>query len=177
VVFPFGCVAADDLEPVPAGTTGEIFVTGPWLSVGYDQHWARNRDARVQYAGREWHRTGDVGHVRDGLFVEGRIAHIIDIAGTQVTPVPIEQSVEEIFPGVTAAAVGVKTDGQDALVVVLCDGSTTGVADLAVQNAVRGVAPQVASVLYKKSLPVDRRHNSKIDRTALSAWATTQLSK
>ena len=119
----------------------------------------------------------DVGHVRDGLFVEGRIAHIIDIAGTQVTPVPIEQSVEEIFPGVTAAAVGVKTDGQDALVVVLCDGSTTGVADLAVQNAVRGVAPQVASVLYKKSLPVDRRHNSKIDRTALSAWATTQLSK
>jgi acyl-coenzyme A synthetase/AMP-(fatty) acid ligase len=177
VVFPFGCVATDDLEPVPAGTTGEIFVTGPWLSVGYDQHWARNRDARVQYAGREWHRTGDVGHVRDGLFVEGRIAHVIDIEGIQVTPVPIEQSVEEIFPGVTAAAVGVKTDGQDALVVVLCDGSTTGVADLAVQNSVRGVAPQVASVLYKKSLPVDRRHNSKIDRTALSAWATTQLSK
>jgi acyl-coenzyme A synthetase/AMP-(fatty) acid ligase len=177
VVFPFGCVATDDLKPVATGATGEIFVTGPWLSVGYDQHWARNRDARVQYAGREWHRTGDVGHVQNGLFVEGRIAHVIDIAGTQVTPVPIEQSVEEIFPAVTAAAVGVKTDGQDALVVVLCDGSTTGVADLAVQNAVRGVAPQVASVLYKKSLPVDRRHNSKIDRTALSAWATTQLSK
>ena len=177
VVFPFGCVATDDLEQVATGATGEIFVTGPWLSVGYDQHWARNRDARVQYAGREWHRTGDVGHVQNGLFVEGRIAHVIDIAGTQVTPVPIEQSVEEIFPGVTAAAVGVTTDGHDALVVVLCDGSTTGVADIAVQNAVRGVAPQVASVLYKKTLPVDRRHNSKIDRTALSAWATTQLSK
>ena len=177
VVFPFGCVTTDDLEPVATGATGEIFVTGPWLSVGYDQHWARNRDARVQFEGREWHRTGDVGHVQDGLFVEGRIAHVIDIAGTQVTPVPIEQSVEEIFPGVTAAAVGVKTDGQDALVVVLCDGSTTGVADIAARNAVRGVAPQVTSVLYKKTLPVDRRHNSKIDRTALSAWATTQLSK
>jgi acyl-coenzyme A synthetase/AMP-(fatty) acid ligase len=177
VVFPFGCVASDDLEPLADGVTGEIFVTGPWLSVGYDQHWARNRDARVHYAGREWHRTGDVGHVQDGLFVEGRIAHVIEVDGTQVTPVPIEQAVEEILPGVTAAAVGVTTHGHHTLVVVLCDGTSTGVADLATKNAVRGVAQQVTDVLYKKSLPVDRRHNSKIDRIALSAWATEQLSK
>jgi acyl-coenzyme A synthetase/AMP-(fatty) acid ligase len=118
-----------------------------------------------------------VGHVQDGLFVEGRIAHVINVAGTQVTPVPIEQSIEEILPGVTAAAVGVHVNHQQGLVVVLCDGSTTGVADLAMQNAVRGVAPQVTAVVYKKTLPVDRRHNSKIDRTALGVWATTQLSK
>jgi acyl-CoA synthetase (AMP-forming)/AMP-acid ligase II/pimeloyl-ACP methyl ester carboxylesterase len=177
VVFPFGCVATDDLAPVPTGATGEIFVTGPWLSVGYDQHWARNKDARVRYAGREWHRTGDVGHVQDGLFVEGRIAHVVNVAGTQVTPVPIEQSIEEILPGVTAAAVGVHVNHQQGLVVVLCDGSTTGVADLATQNAVQGVAPQVTAVVYKKTLPVDRRHNSKIDRTALGVWASEQLSK
>jgi hypothetical protein len=61
--------------------------------------------------------------------------------------------------------------------VVLCDGTSTGVADLATENIVGGVAPQVSAVLYKKSLPVDRRHNSKIDRIALSAWATEQLSK
>ncbi len=177
VVFPFGCVASDDLEPLADGVTGEIFVTGPWLSVGYDQHWARNRDARVHYAGREWHRTGDVGHVQDGLFVEGRNAHVIEVDGTQVTPVPIEQAVEEILPGVIAAAVGVTTHGQHTLVVVLCDGTSTGVADLATKNAVQGAAQQVTAVLYKKTLPVDRRHNSKIDRIALSAWATEQLSK
>ena len=177
VVFPFGCVASDDLAPVPTGATGEIFVTGPWLSVGYDQHWARNRDARVHYAGREWHRTGDVGHVQDGLFVEGRIAHVIDVAGVRITPVPIEQSVEEMLPGITAAAVGVHVNNQQGLVVVLCDGSTTGVADTATHNAVRGIAPLVTNVLYKKTLPVDRRHNSKIDRTALGVWATEQLSK
>ncbi|CAB4562350.1 unannotated protein [freshwater metagenome] len=177
VVFPFGSVASDDLEPLSDGATGEIFVTGPWLSVGYDQHWARNRSARVHYAGREWHRTGDVGHVQDGLFVEGRIAHVIEVDGTQVTPVPIEQAVEEILPGVTAAAVGVTTHGQHTLVVVLCDGTSTGIADIATVNALRGVLPQISAVLYKKALPVDRRHNSKIDRIALSAWATEQLSK
>jgi acyl-coenzyme A synthetase/AMP-(fatty) acid ligase len=177
VVFPFGCVASDDLAPVPTGATGEIFVTGPWLSVGYDQHWARNRDARVHYAGREWHRTGDVGHVQDGLFVEGRIAHVIDVAGVRITPVPIEQSVEETLPGITAAAVGAHVNNQQGLVVVLCDGSTTGVADAATHNAVRGIAPLVTNVLYKKTLPVDRRHNSKIDRTALGVWASEQLSK
>ena len=177
MVFPFGCVASDDLAPVPAGVTGELFVAGPWLSVGYDQHWLRNRDARVHYAGREWHRTGDVGHVQDGVFVEGRIAHVIDVAGTRITPVPIEQSVEEMFPGVTAAAVGVTIDGQQSLVVVLCDGSRTGVADTSIHNAVRGVFPSVSNVLYKKALPVDRRHNSKIDRTALGVWASEQLNK
>jgi acyl-coenzyme A synthetase/AMP-(fatty) acid ligase len=177
MVCPFGCVASDDLAPVPTGVTGELFVTGPWLSVGYDQHWSRNRDARVHYAGREWHRTGDVGHVQDGVFVEGRIAHVIDVAGMRITPVPIEQSVEDMFPGVTAAAVGVTIDGQQSLVVVLCDGSRTGVADTSIHNAVRGVFPSVSNVLYKKALPVDRRHNSKIDRTALGVWASEQLNK
>jgi len=177
VIFPLGCVSSDDLAPLPAGATGEIFVHGPWLSVGYDQHWARNKDARVHYAGREWHRTGDVGHLNDGLCVEGRVVHVIDLEGTTVTPVPIEQAVEKIFPGVIAAAVGVSTDCQHALVVVLCDGNTSGVADRETENAVRGAVPQVTAVLYKKELPVDRRHNSKIDRTALSVWATEQLSK
>jgi hypothetical protein len=78
---------------------------------------------------------------------------------------------------VIAAAVGVTTHGQHTLVVVLCDGTSTGVADLATKNAVQGAAQQVTAVLYKKTLPVDRRHNSKIDRITLSAWATEQLSK
>ncbi len=177
VIFPLGCVASDDLVPLADGATGEIFVTGPWLSVGYDQHWARNRDARVRYAGREWHRTGDVGHIDNGLFIEGRIAHVIEVDNTLVTPVPIEQSIEEILPGITAAAVGATRDGQQGIVVVLCDGKTTGVADVETQNAVRAAAPLVTAVLYKKALPVDRRHNSKIDRTALSVWANDQLRK
>jgi acyl-coenzyme A synthetase/AMP-(fatty) acid ligase/pimeloyl-ACP methyl ester carboxylesterase len=174
-IFPFVCKSGDDIQPVPAGETGEIFVTGPWLSVGYDQHWLRNRDARLQFAGREWHRSGDIGHVNDGLFVEGRVAHVIRTETSVLTPVPIEQSVEAAMPGITAAAVGVAAGRHQALVVVICDGKTEGAADVHTEAQVRGVAPDVVAVLFKKELPVDRRHNSKIDRTALGMWATKQL--
>jgi acyl-coenzyme A synthetase/AMP-(fatty) acid ligase/pimeloyl-ACP methyl ester carboxylesterase len=175
MVLPLGFTSDDVVHPVVDGVTGEVFVTGPWLSVGYDQHWQRNRDARVQFNSREWHRTGDVGHVKNGLFIEGRSAHVLRIGNTVLTPVPIEQAVENLLPDVTVAAVTVPVGSSSALVVVLCDGETTGAAVRPIEMKVREVAPDVVAVLFKKKLPVDRRHNSKIDRIALGQWANEQL--
>jgi olefin beta-lactone synthetase len=175
MILPLGFRSGDVVAPVTDGVTGEVFVTGPWLSVGYDQHWQRNRDARVQFNSREWHRTGDVGHVKNGLFIEGRSAHVLRINDHVLTPVPIEQAVEELLPGVTAAAVSVPAGSSSALVVVLCDGETTGAAIRAIEMKVREAVPEVVAVLFKKKLPVDRRHNSKIDRVALGLWANEQL--
>jgi len=43
-------------------------------------------------------------------------------------------------------------------------------------DSVRGVADtDVVAVFDIAKLPVDRRHNSKIDRTALAEWAETAL--
>lgn len=176
IILPFGFTSDQPVVPLPQGTTGEVFVTGPWLSRGYDQHWARTRDARVQYNGAVWHRTGDVGHIDNGIFIEGRTAHVIDTGAQKLTPVPIEQSVEALLPGVTAAAVGVPVRENAALVMVLSDGKTAGAADASIEQQVREVAPDVVAVLFKKDLPVDRRHNSKIDRLALASWAAEQLS-
>jgi acyl-coenzyme A synthetase/AMP-(fatty) acid ligase len=175
MVLPNGFQSGDVVAPVPHGVTGEIFVTGPWLSVGYDQHWQRNRDARVQFNSKEWHRTGDVGHLDKGLFIEGRNAHVLRINDVIVTPVPIEQAIEELLAGVTVAAVSVPVGSTSALVVVLSDGETTGAAVRTIEMKVREVAPDVVAVLFKKKLPVDRRHNSKIDRLALGRWANDQL--
>jgi acyl-CoA synthetase (AMP-forming)/AMP-acid ligase II len=177
MILPFGWKHGDDIAPLPHGETGEVFVTGPWLSRGYDQHWRRHRDARVMYEGHEWHRTGDVGHISNGVFIEGRIAHVIQLHDSVVTPVPIEQAVEKFFPHVMAAAVGAMHKDEKKLVVILCDGSTSGRADSSTTTKVKSMFPLVEAVLYKKELPVDRRHNSKIDRTLLSVWATEQLAK
>ena len=177
MILPFGWKHGDDIAPLLHGETGEVFVTGPWLSLGYDQHWRRHRDARVMYEGREWHRTGDVGHISNGVFIEGRIAHVIRLGDSVVTPVPIEQAVEKIFPQVMVAAVGAMYKDVQKLVVILCDGSTSGRADSFTTTTVKSMFPLVEDVLYKKELPVDRRHNSKIDRTLLSIWATQQLAK
>ena len=49
------------IEPLPGGdgASGEIVVSAPWLSVGYDGLWATTDQARtVDRQGVEWHRTG-----------------------------------------------------------------------------------------------------------------------
>ncbi len=45
----------------------------------------------------------------------------------------------------------------------------------AVRTAVAGTGLDLAAVLVVPALPTDIRHNSKIDRTALAAWAADTL--
>lgn len=176
LILPVGFDTNDTVVPLTSGETGEVFVTGAWLSRGYDQHWLRNHDARVRHSGSAWHRTGDVGHIENGLVIEGRVAHLIRANGKVFTPVPLEQSTEGMLPGVTAAAVEVSTKAGGVLVMVLSDGKTTGVAEANIRRRIQDLIPDVAEVLFKKDLPVDRRHNSKIDRIVLGEWAAKQLS-
>ena len=47
--------------------------------------------------------------------------------------------------------------------------------DLADKVRARVGAPDVAAVMTAPSLPVDRRHNSKIDRSRIARWAERVL--
>ena len=169
------------IEPLPDGDgeTGEIVVSAPWLSAGYDGLWATTDHARtVDTLGVEWHRTGDVGHLGPGgeLWVEGRMAHVVDTADGPVTPVPIESALEWAT-GWRSAVTGVGPPGCRQIVVVVERDGKAGLAAPAVDRAVRrALAPQaIAAVLTVPELPVDRRHNSKIDRTRLGRWAELLL--
>jgi predicted regulator of Ras-like GTPase activity (Roadblock/LC7/MglB family) len=49
-------------------------------------------------------------------------------------------------------------------------------ADDELADRIRDAVPvDVAAVLTVSSLPVDKRHNSKIDRTKVAAWASKVL--
>ncbi len=174
-----------DFSGVPSGTpgstpgvTGEILVRAPHMRDGYDRLWSTQASAS-RPAG--WHRTGDVGHL-DGegrLWVEGRIQHVITTDQGPVTPVGVEHAVERI-PGVRhAAAVGVGPAGAQQVVVVAVpdDGvSAPQSADLDLIDTVRELVPvEVVAVLLTDQLPVDIRHNSKIDRPRVAAWAEEAL--
>jgi olefin beta-lactone synthetase len=51
-----------------------------------------------------------------------------------------------------------------------------GVADASMSESVRSASGlNVAAVLVRDALPVDIRHNSKIDRGALAQWASELL--
>jgi olefin beta-lactone synthetase len=171
------------------GVPGEVCVRGPHVKDRYDGLWATERAA-----GRDpgWHRTGDVGHL-DGagrLWIEGRLAHVITTAEGPVTPVAPEQRIERLDAVSAAAVVGVGPEGAQVVVAVVVPGtrarpssprSTRGArrpaaASAGLADEVRTAAGlRVAAVLVTTALPVDIRHQSKVDRAELAGWATRVL--
>ena len=161
------------ISELSIGVTGEIVVSAPWMSLGYNRLWLTQQNARFESDGFTWHRTGDVGHINgDGnLWIEGRVVHMIHTADGSMTPVPLEVACEKIFGVKRAAAVGVGDKGVQQIVIVLeTDQKNENVASAALTAQVRQALGQVdvVAIWETKKLPVDIRHNSKIDRTALA---------
>ncbi len=178
--------AQDDIGTTP-NVLGEIVVQAPHLKQRYDRAWAAQR-ASERPAG--WHRTGDVGHLDSAgrLWVQGRRVHMLHTAQGPIAPYPVERRVAGL-PGVQEAAlVGVGPAGTAQAVVIvvpperirrrerLSRRRAPTIADPDLAASVRQAADiPVAAVLLKDWLPVDVRHASKVDRTALAAWAEQQL--
>lgn len=157
--------------------TSELLVSAPWMSAGYDSLWLTQHNARpvVNTDGHTvtWHRTGDVGHIdsEGNVWIEGRLVHVIHTSRGPVAPVPLEIAIEALPNVVRAAAVGVgPVDVEQIVIVIETIDSSDGPANAELSHAVRAaLAPlTIASVWTTKKLPVDIRHNSKIDRTAVS---------
>ncbi|RKE60486.1 alpha/beta fold hydrolase [Microbacterium sp. AG238] len=174
--------ATGDLSDAPH-VTGEIVVSAPHLKRGYHRLWATDRDAvrdTASHPGR-WHRTGDVGHLdADGrLWVEGRLPHVIVTNESPVTPVGPEQQIEKLDDVRRAAVVGVGPRGRQVCVAVVETTSGArrpGLAPSALAERIRAASDApVAAALVVPALPTDIRHNSKIDRSRLAAWAERVL--
>ncbi|MDQ1083290.1 MULTISPECIES: alpha/beta fold hydrolase [Microbacterium] len=162
-----------------AGVTGEIVISAPHLKRGYFRLYLTDREARRGLPER-WHRTGDVGHLdaHGRLWVEGRLPHVITTAEGPVTPVGIEQDAETVDAVSRAAAVGVGPVGRQVVVAVVEAGTRRpGLASPSLADDVRAATRQrLAAVLTVPVLPTDIRHNSKIDRSRVAAWAERLLS-
>ncbi|OWP22701.1 hydrolase [Microbacterium sp. AISO3] len=174
--------ATGDLSDTPH-VTGEIVVSAPHLKRGYHRLWATDREAvrgTGSHPGR-WHRTGDVGHfdAEGRLWVEGRLPHVVVTSDGPVTPVGPEQQIERVEGVRRAAVVGVGPRGRQVCVAVV---ETTpgarrpGLAPSALAERIRAASDSaIAAVLVVPALPTDIRHNSKIDRSRLAAWAERVL--
>lgn len=185
-----GDATGEPVGPDVVGVTGEVVATAPNLKDRYD-HLAGIEARSSRWPG--WHRTGDVGHVDAAgrLWIEGRLAHVIATADGPVTPVTLEDAVLGTpgVPGVRrAAAVGVGPRGTQQVVLVLetdpeFDPGAGRRASLATPGLARAVRRAVAArsdvpvaaVLRVPRIPTDVRHNSKVERSALAAWATRAL--
>ncbi|MBU6311853.1 MAG: alpha/beta fold hydrolase [Actinomycetales bacterium] len=180
-IAPLGADAApaNDLVTAP-DITGEIVVRSAWMRDRYDRRWATQRRADTP-AG--WHRTGDVGHLdsEGRLWVEGRLAHVLVTADGPVTPVAAELAAQRCADTSLAALVGIGPAGtQVPVIVLLAPGPAMGLADVELTGRVRAAVAQatgleLAAVLTMRSLPVDVRHRSKIDRTRIAREASSFL--
>ncbi|MFG2466150.1 amino acid adenylation domain-containing protein [Streptomyces canus] len=85
-----------DLQPVPPGRQGEIYISGPGVAHGYLGHTAdRSRflpDPHAEQPGTRMYRTGDVGGWTPAgvLEITGRADRQIKIRGFRVEPAEIE---------------------------------------------------------------------------------------
>jgi acyl-CoA synthetase (AMP-forming)/AMP-acid ligase II len=142
---------------------------------GYSQHWLENTASSVLHDGRRFHRTGDMGYLSGGvLFHLGRHAHVITSSHGPLASVAVEEQVRNSL-GLEAAAVGVGPVGAQVLVIVTSGGKALKLATSDTAEAVRRATDlQVAAVL-QGTLPLDRRHRSKIDRSALGRQASDFL--
>ncbi len=118
-------------------------------------------------AGARWHRTGDAGYLDDRarLWLLGRCsARIQDSHGT-LYPLSVEHAALQHDYVRRAAVVSVR--GQRVLAVELRNGRLSESQLRALLESVEFAKVQQVRVL--KRMPVDKRHNSKIDYPALNS--------
>ncbi|MDO5752503.1 alpha/beta fold hydrolase [Arthrobacter sp.] len=165
-----------------AEVSGEILVRAPHVKARYDRLWITEQHS-TSIDG--WHRSGDIGHLdaEGRLWVEGRMEHILCTADGVRTPVAAEQAIELLGDVARAAVVGVGPAGTQsavAIVETVPPVRSAGLAPASLAAAVRAAAKKtglsLAAVVAIDAMPVDVRHNSKIDRAKLSRWAARMLS-
>lgn len=150
----------------PVDTAGEIVVSGPHVSIDYDEDpdaWAANKITGPD--GRVWHRMGDAGY-RDAsgrLWLLGRASHAIVTASGTLFPVTVERLAASV-PGVRRAVL-VAVGGNPWIVLIPDD--TAAEEEVCARVATVCAKWPIARVVTQQTVPVDPRHNTKVDLDAL----------
>jgi acyl-CoA synthetase (AMP-forming)/AMP-acid ligase II len=149
-------------ETLRTGESGEIVVAGDHVLRGYLDG-VGDEETKFSVDGQVWHRTGDAGKLdsHGRLWLLGRCAARIDDVHGRLYPFAVE-CVAMTFPEVRRAAV-IAHAGERWLVIE-ADGSRA-----ALERTLRDATAwaHIARVRFLDVMPVDKRHNAKIDYPAL----------
>ena len=170
---------------LPAGEVGEIIVQGDVVTREYFRQPQATALAKIQDGDRFWHRLGDVGYLdsEGRLWFCGRKAHVVEtVAGRMFTECcePVFNAHPRVF---RCALVGVGPRPQQTPVIIIEPeaGRLPRRREIAAWTnelqALAAACPATQAIqrfLFRSSLPVDIRHNVKIDRERLAQWAATR---
>jgi acyl-coenzyme A synthetase/AMP-(fatty) acid ligase len=187
--------AVEDVDELPPGEIGELVVRGPQASPRYVTSLDENRLAKIATGSiadcgnnseisnpktdtAVWHRMGDVGYLdREGRFWYcGRKLHRVEIESGTIFTECIE-AVVNTHPAVRRSAlVGVGGPGYKTPILIvehLSAKSPNAIAEEELRQLLRrhSACPIERVLLVNWPLPVDVRHNAKINREKLACWA------
>ncbi|MBX2908032.1 MAG: AMP-binding protein [Chitinophagales bacterium] len=173
----------EETKQLADGEIGEIIVRGKHISPMYYLDDESTRKNKVPDTNGQWHRLGDSGYIDDKgrIWTCGRVGQRVKSKDGDVFPLLVEP-IFDAHPQVhRSGLVGVTMNGN--IKPVICvqlklghSGSQKDIRkqllELAAQHSITSI---VKHILFIKKLPVDPRHNSKIERPALEKWATRKL--
>ena len=174
---------------VPVGEIGEIVVHGPMVTQEYYRRSDLTANAKIRDAasGRMRHRMGDVGYfdAQGRLWFCGRKSHRVIAADRTHFTEPVE-GIFNTHPAVFRTALVGVASPQGTQPVLCVEREHAGPRDqqprsdevltkeLLEIGAKFETTQRIRTILFHPSFPVDIRHNSKIFREKLAAWAASQ---
>lgn len=169
----------DQTVEMPVGEIGEIIVRGQHISPGYYLEPESNRKNKIQDPDGQWHRLGDAGYIdeKKRIWVCGRVSQRVKGSDGPVFSL-LAEPVFDSHPLVDRSGlVGVPQHASE--IPVICvqlkadnKDSQKEIRKSLLELAAKHRATQIIRhVLFIDKLPVDPRHNSKIERPALAKWA------
>jgi acyl-CoA synthetase (AMP-forming)/AMP-acid ligase II len=166
------------ITELPQGSSGEIIVSGPQVTSSYFGMEMETKNAKIVQDGKLWHRMGDIGRIDESgrLWFLGRKTHRVD----PYFSIQIE-AVFNQHPLVRRSALvklNTAQGSRPALVIERWDGETNLSEKMREELIELGkqteASSQIQQIFVHGPFPVDVRHNIKIDRLKLAAWAQNQ---
>ncbi|MBI2364805.1 MAG: AMP-binding protein [Deltaproteobacteria bacterium] len=177
----------DDGRVLPPRRIGEIVVKGAIVTNEYYNRPEQTALAKIKDGDTIWHRMGDVGYLDD----EGRLwfcgrkgQRVVTEKGTLFT-IPCEAifNQHEAVSRTALVGVGPRPRQRPVVIVEPREGKmpanrqaeikfTEELLDLGRQNE---LTRDIKDILFHPSFPVDFRHNAKIIREQLAAWAKGKI--
>lgn len=169
---------------LPDGAIGEITVCGPQVSARYHNHPDADAKGKIRRGRDIVHRMGDLGwkDSKGRIWMCGRMKHRVKTASGELYSVPCE-AVFNTHPAVFRSAL-VGLGGGEIRRPAICI-ELKKKAGRATKKKIRGELLQLARahrltgeigiILFHPSFPVDIRHNAKIFREKLAAWAEKKV--
>jgi len=172
----------DDAVELPQGSIGEVVVRSPHVSEEYYRQPRADQENKIEDPTGRWHRVGDTGYLdaEGRLWVCGRRSHRVSTERGVLYPLCCEP-VLNTHPGVKRSALVGVEDSHGNTTAVMCvepeghqdrdrlEGELRSFLDG--HDATR----LVDRITFIDRLPVDRRHNAKIDRPRLARELSANL--